>query len=256
MRLGKYIAGYFKEALQKKRRLAVGVIVFALLLAVTYIYHDECASSKQLVICVLLSLCSGLLIVFPMPCNKYLSIPVSLLYLLFVPAKMFVRIEYPVHDMSRIQNGAELANILIIICVYMLLLIVLQRVHLALGFGTLFILVVSLINFYLNAFRVSRLTFNDLLATKTSMSVMGNYQLFMTWELWYSILYFIFFICLGFWCKVPFKGWIYHAIVSVIAICYILFFHMFWNESDYLQEHGIGKKTVNYKLRIQQKMRS
>lgn len=141
--------------------------------------------------------------------------------------------------MSRIQNGAEIVNVLIIIMIYMLLLLVLQRVHLALGFGNIFILIISMINFYLNAFRGSSLTLNDLLAAETAMTVMENYQLFMTWELWYSILYFVFFICLGFWCKVSFGGKIYHVAISIIAVFVVLFFCVFWKKSDYLQKHGL-----------------
>lgn len=239
MNYAEYVIQYFKEALKKKARLMTAVVFSVLLMVVTYKCLGGNMNIKQLIISISLNLFSGLLIAFPMPCNKYLSIPIILLYILFVPAKLFVRIEYPIHDMSRIQAGAEFANVLIVILIYMLLLLVFQRVHLALGFGTLFILAVSLINFYLNAFRGTCLTYNDLIATKTALSVMDNYQLFMTWELWYSIIYFVFFICLGFWCKIPYKNWIYHTTVSVIAIIYILFFYMFWNKSDYLQEHEL-----------------
>ncbi len=234
-----YVIKYFKEALKKKIRFIAATIFSILLMVITYMCLGENMNIKQLIISVSLILFSSLLISFPMPCNKFLSIPLCFLYILFVPSKLFVRIEYPIHDMSLIQPGAEFANVLIIILIYMLLLLVFQRIHLALGFGTLFILLVSLINFYLNAFRGTSLTYNDLIATKTALSVINNYQLFMTWELWYSILYFIFFICLGFWCKMPYKNWIYHTTVSIIAIVYILFFYFFWNRSGYLQEHEL-----------------
>lgn len=235
----KHIEKYFKEVWQNKLRIILGVLIFMVLVAFTGRNMWGEVTNKQFIIATALCVLTGIFIIFPMPCNRYISIPITLFYFYFVPGKMFVRIEIPVHDLTILQEGAEWANRLIIVLIFAVLLLLLQRVNWALGIGSILILVVSLINFYLNAFRGSCLTFNDLLASKTALTVIDNYKLFMTSELWYSILYFCFFIVLGFWCKVPYKKIYYHIGVSVIALGYILYFGWFWNESGFLKEHGL-----------------
>lgn len=239
MNIKVHIEKYFLEAIKNKIRLVLGAAVFIVLSFFSYKCLRGDISSKKVLISFVLIAGSALTVAFPMPFEKYLSIPISILYLVFVPAKLFVRIEYPVHDMSRIQDGAEFVTILIILLIYMIFLLVFQRLNWALGIGGIFILIASLINFYLNAFRGSSLSFNDLLATGTAMSVIDNYRLFMTKELWYTILYFVFFICFGFWCRMPYKGLKYHAVVSTVAICYGLIFFLFWSRTDFLEEHGL-----------------
>lgn len=100
-------------------------------------------------------------------------------------------------------------------------------------------MILFLINYYLNQFRGSCLSVNDLIAARTAMTVLGNYRLTMSGELWYSILYLCFFIALGFWCEFPFRGKKYHLAVTAAALSYGLFFCGFWNASDYWEKHGI-----------------
>lgn len=239
MNIKLYGKEYLKEVWKHKFRLLFGGIITILLLVVTCIQLYGGSFSKQFLIGLCLCVVTGGFIIFPMPFPKYISIPVSLLYLLMIPGKMFVRIEFPVHDMSRILEGAELANLFIIFLLFAILLLLLQRVHLALGIGSIVIGVVSVINFYVYSFRGSSVSFNDLLATGTALSVMNNYRLFMTAELWYSILYFCAFAALGFWCKVPYKGIRYHIPVSVIAIGYMIFFSFFWEDQAYFEKYDL-----------------
>ena len=75
-----------------------------------------------------------------------------------------------------------------------MLLLVFQRVRFALGIGGIVLLVLFLVNYYVNQFQGGNLNFSNLLAAGTAATVLGSYQFSISSELWYSILYFCFFI--------------------------------------------------------------
>lgn len=229
---------YVGKIWQRKVRLILAVIVFIALFGLSFHYLYD-GINKRFIIFSMLSFLTGALIVCPRVEKWYLSAPLILLYLVMVPQKLFQRIELPVHDMSRIQDGAELANIFIIFLIYAIVLLISQKVSIALGGGGIILLIAFIVNYYVNQFRGTSLTITDLMATGTAMTVLDNYQLTMSSELWYSILYFCFFIALGFWCKVPGKGIKYHISVTVVSLSYFLFFYCFWDVSDYLEEHNL-----------------
>lgn len=220
-----------------KIRILIGLSVSILLFSVSFHYLYD-GFGKRFLIFTFLSLAAGFFIAVPMPFAKYVSIPVSLLYLLYVPKKMFERIELPVHDMSGLMDGAYLANEIIILMVFMILFFLFQKMHLALGTGSVLILIISLVNFYVYSFRGNGLNYSDIFAVRTAMTVAGNYRLFMNAELWYSILFFCFFISWGFWCKIPYKGAVYHAAVTGIAGAFIFAGWFFFQKSDYIESHG------------------
>lgn len=232
------IQEYGRGILKRKIRLLLALLVSAGLLAVSchYLYDGF---NKRFVIFVLLCLGTGALLVCPRPKRWYTAVPVLGCYLLFVPLKIFQRIELPVHDMGRIQAGAKLANVFVIFLVYAVFLLVFQRIRFALGIGNIALLVISLVNYYVCLFRGGSLSANDLMATGTALTVLGNYRLTMDSELWYSILYFCFFIAWGFWCDIPVKGKKYHVAVTSVSLCCFAGFYLFWNVSDYLEQHEI-----------------
>lgn len=216
-----------------------GVFLVLFILCYHYLYDGI---NKRFLVYTLLSFLTGALFVIPRPRNWYVAIPAVGLYLLFVPYRMFQRIELPVSDMTTIQEGAKLANMFIIFFIYAVLLLLLQKVNLALGVGGILILALTVANYYVRIFRGVCLSLSDILAVGTAVSVLDSYDLTMSSELWYSILYFCFFIVLGFWCNLPFKGKKYHIGVTLSAAAYCVFFYCFWNVSDYLEKyqlHGV-----------------
>lgn len=232
------VKAYAKEVLSHKWKLAIGILVSMVLFAVSTYYLFE-GINKRFIIYSALCLMTGAFLVFPKLKKWYLAFPVLMIYLITVPGKLFDRMELPNFDLSELLEGAQLANILIILLVFSVLLLLFQRTGVALAAGSFLLLLFMLIDNYVILFRGSSLSPTDLTAVGTAMSVMGNYRLTMNSELWYSILYFCFFISFGFWCDLPLKGIKYHIAVTAVALCYFAFFRYFWNESDYLEEHGL-----------------
>lgn len=229
---------YLTAILSKKRRIVAGCLVSVILfiLSCHYLYDGF---NKRFIIYSALCLLTGAFLILPRLKRWYLALPAVAAYLIFVPSKMFIRIELPSNDFSRMLPGAELANVFIILLVYAVLLLLFQRVKYALAGGGIILLCLSLINYYCVLFRGSGLSFTDLTAVGTAVSVLGNYRLTMSSELWYTILYFCFFIVLGFWCDIPFKGKWYHLTVSAVSLSGCLLFYYFWNMSDYLERHEL-----------------
>ena len=229
---------YLTDILDKKWRIIVGCLVSVILflLSCHYLYDGF---NKRFIIYSVLCLLTGVFLILPRLKRWYLALPVVAAYLIFVPHKMFIRIELPSNDFSRMLPGAELANVFIILLVYAILLLLFQRASFALAGGGIILLCLSLINYYCVLFRGSGLSFTDLTAVGTAVSVLGNYRLTMSSELWYTILYFCFFIVLGFWCDIPFKGKWYHLAVTAVSLSGFLFFYYFWNMSDYLERYEL-----------------
>lgn len=246
------LKNYFKEAFQKKGRIVTAVLLSSVLFFISY-YYLSGGGVKRFALFTLLSLLTGALIAFPMPFPQYLSVPASIVYLCTVPALMFRRIEFPVHNLSILSEGAEFANILLILLVFAVLLLLLQRPHLAFGTGAALLLFCLCANYYVTLFRGSGISYSDLTAVGTALSVAGNYRLSMNAELWYSILYFCFFISFGFWCKVPHKGKAYHCAVTGISFFFLLFSWIFWDQGGYLEKHDLKVAYWNWNVLDNQK---
>lgn len=230
--------GYMKEAINRRAVLVLGAAISLILFFLSSHYLFD-GFNKRFFVYTALCLMTGAVIILPRLKKWYLSLPLIVFYLLLVPKRLFYRTEVPVHDLSILMDGALLANLLIIYLIYAILFLVLQRAGLALGSGGILLLIATIANYYVREFRGTSLTFSDLAAVRTAATVIHSYRLEMSSELWYSILYYIFFIALGFWCTIPWeKGWRYHVTVTVISLAYIGGFWIFWSKSDYLEEHG------------------
>lgn len=232
------IQEYVGNFRKRKIRLLLALLVSASLLTVSSCYLYD-GFNKRFVIYVVLSLGTGVLLVCPRPDRWYTAVPVLGCYLLLAPIKIFQRMELPVHDMSRIGEGVKLANVFIILFIYAVILLFFQRIRFALGIGNIALLIITIVNYYVCLFRGASLSVNDLLATGTAFTVLNNYRLTMDSELWYSILYFCFFIAWGFWCDIPMRGKKYHMAVTAASLCGIAGFYLFWNVSDYLKKFEI-----------------
>ena len=174
---------------------------------------------KRLVICLGLSVLSGILLLLPKLSN-WISIPLLALYLWYVPVKIFQRMELPVHDMSQISDGVTLLTALFVICVYLLIFIFTQSSAAAFGGGSGFFLILFLIEYYLWKFRGDFLLPSDLRAVGTAVTVMKNYDYELSPEALYSVVYFLFFIVLGSRIRIRMHKWI-HIGVSAAAMLLI-----------------------------------
>lgn len=229
---------YRNELMKRKKWFVIAGFVSVILFGVScrYLYTGI---NKRFLLYTVLSLGTGMFLAFPHIKSRLFSVLCLLLYCIIVPHKLFQRIELPVHDMGRVLKGAELANIVIIFFIYAVFLLVLQRIRFALGAGNIFLCILFLINYYVNQFRGSSLSITDLMATGTALTVLDNYKLTMSSELWYSVLWFCFFIAWGFWCDIPGKGKRYHLTVSVASLSCLLLFYLFWNKTDYLDRNEL-----------------
>ena len=227
-----------KEILSKKQKLVLGGLISAILFILSCHYLFE-GLNKRFVIYTGLCLMTGGFIILPRFKRWYLALPAVLFYLVYVPRKMFFRIELPCNDLSGLIPAAVWANVLIILLLYALFLILFQRTRFAFMAGGIVLLFLTLINYYCVQFRGIGLSFTDLTAVGTAMTVLDNYRLTMSSELWYTILYFCFFISFGSWCDIPLKGKKYHLAVTAVSLGCGLCFWYFWSVSDYMEKNEL-----------------
>lgn len=230
---------YIEKIWSRKVRLVIGGGISLFLFLISWHYLFE-GINKRFFVFTALSLLTGVFFVLPKMENLYLSIGAVFCYLMVVPARIFWRIELPNYDLSDLTSGAQLANIIIVLAFFCVLLLLFQRTGIAFAVGNFCLLCLALINHYCILFRGSGLTYLDLRAATTAMSVLGNYHLTVSSELWYTILYFCFFISLGRWCDLPLKGKKYHVAVTLTAFGGCMLFWWFWDGSGYLEEKGLN----------------
>lgn len=235
--------GCIEKIRDRKIRIFCALLVSAGLCLVSfhYLYHGI---NKRFLIFVALCLLTGVFLACPRPKNRYVSMLITLLYLIFVPGRIFQRIEIPVHDMGRMLGGAALANILVVFLIYAILLLVFRRICFALGGGGILLLFVSLLNYYVNQSWGGSLNAWNWTAVIPALPVLNSHQPAMSEELWYSILYFCFFIAFGFWCDFPERGKKYRWAVTLFPLVYCVLFCVFWN-SGYLEKHMLRPHYEN-----------
>lgn len=228
-----------QEILQKVRkqplRMAAAAVVSIGMLLMTFFMLG--GVTKHILIGAVLSIGSGLLLLLPQFPNK-ISVPLFVGYFLFVPLKIFQRIELPIHDMSRLQDGAAALNVWLLLCIYFLLFLICQRTEIALTAGNVVILLLFLTEYFVFLFRGDILYPNDLQAAGTALTVIGHYEFRLSSEAAYSVLYFLFFCFLG--SKIRVRGtkkqhlWACAAGVAGIAMFYIVTM-----KTDYMTQKDI-----------------
>lgn len=201
--------------LKKKPAKIVFSAVIMVLMAVLTIFAWD-GNTKRLVICAGLTVVSGVLILLPRLSNR-VAVPLLAVYLLYVPRKIFQRMELPTQDMSRLLDGAELLTVLLILCVFLLIFLFTQNSAVALSVGSGFFLILFLVEYYIWKFRGDFLMPSDLKAAGTAMSVMRNYQYDLSPEALYSVLYMLSFIVLGARIRIRMHKWV-HVGVSLFAM--------------------------------------
>lgn len=235
---------YFQKTYANKPRIVTGVVVSLVLflLSMHYLYDGF---DKQFFVMTFLCLMTGILLILPKFENRILQWLTLLLYLGYVPGKMFERIELPLQDLSTLRDGARLVNLFIILFLYALILFLSQRVSIAFSVSNGILLAACIANYYVKNFRGTSLTLNDILAVRTAATVVGNYNLTMEPELWYTILYFIFFIAWGRWCQISGRGIRYHIITTTVSLLSCLLLLCFYYKTDYLEEHELKNAYWN-----------
>lgn len=213
------------------------ILIFMLIL--TFLAWD--GIPKRLVICLGLSLLSGVLLLLPRLSN-WVSVPLLILYLCFVPTKIFQRMELPMQDMSRIMDGVTELTVAFIICGYLAVFLFTQSSAAALGAGSGFFLALFLVEYYIWKFRGDFLMPSDLKAVGTAISVMDNYHYGLSPEALYSVIYFLFFIVLGSKVQIKMHKWV-HVGISVAAALLI----GGWYHTVMDLENPLGKDfVINY----------
>lgn len=215
---------------------AAAIMIFMLVLTV---FAWE-GIPKRLVICLGLSILSGILLLLPKLPNR-ISIPLLALYLCYVPLKTFQRMELPMQDMNSLVDGATQLTIAFIICVYLLVFLFTQSSAIALGAGSGFFLVLFLLEYYLWKFRGDFLMPNDLGAAGTAITIMKNYDYGLSPEAMYSVIYFLFFIVLGSRIRIHLHKWV-HLGVSMAAVLFIggWYYLMMYVEKPLGKELGVN----------------
>ena len=237
-----------------KFHLILGGAFFLLLAALLFLYPGD--SAKHLIFGGVLALGTGVLICLrPLPGK--VSAVLLVLYLLYVPGKLFTRMELPVYDMSLLTSQAKTVSLLLIIALYLLMFVICRRVGIALAVSNVLLLVIAITEFYVNSFRGSVLGPNDLLAANTAISVMGHYDYTPSHELVYSALWFLFFTVLATRIRLPFETkcedpakkkrrfLIRGAVDIVIAVSVICFIRTLLY-TPFLNEHGINSDLWRY----------
>lgn len=208
-----YFNHMFEKIKQDPKRLILSAAVTVFMLTLTFFAWE--GGIKRLAICLGASVLSGILLLLPKLSNK-VTVPLLIVYLLYVPVKIFQRMELPIHDMNGLQDGSTELTAAFIICAFLLIFLFTQSTAAALGAGSAFFLVLFLVEYYIYKFRGDFLMPNDLRAIGTAASVMGNYKYDLSPEALYSVIYFLLFIVLGSKIRIRMHKWV-HVGVSVAA---------------------------------------
>ncbi len=239
------IRDYLREIKRHPFRLTAGILVGVFLAVCSFMTVES--GVKRLVICVLLSVGTGMFLALPR-WDERVNLAVFVCYLITVPGKIFQRMELPIHDCSALVPGIKPLTIWLILCFYLTVFIVSQKISIACGGASVLLLLVFLTEYFVNAFRGYVMTPNDFAAAKTAMQVVGNYRFTLSEEAFYSVLFFLAAIALGFRLKVELPGnWKVRAGITAGAVALVASFFVTVLYTSYLPDHGIaGYYKVNY----------
>lgn len=232
---------FLKSVKFSKVNLITAIFFCAFLTVLTIIFEPQMTLKGVLVLGVLI-IGTGVCIAFPrLNLTKTIqavsSFVLILAYSIVVPKRMFERTEVPLeNDMTAMFDGAVFLNLIMIGILFFALLFITQRTSIAFGTTGIILLIFTLISYYAHAYRGGSLSICDFKQAATVATVMGQYDYTPSPELWKSILYFIFFIALGFRIDLPFKGVKYHIAISSIAIVGFTSLLLTYNYSHYWKD--------------------
>ena len=239
MRILKIMEEEFRALKKRPLKIAFSSAIIIFMLILTFFAWD--GIPKRLAICLALSVLSGILLLLP-DLSNWISVPLLILYLYYVPLKIFQRMELPMSDMSRIMDGVTQLAVAFIICGYLVCFLCTQNSAAALGAGSGFFLALFLVEYYIWKFRGDFLMPSDLKAVGTALSVMDNYNYGLSPEALYTVIYFLFFIVLGSKIRIRMHKWVH---IGVSAAAVLLIGGWYYTVMD--MENPLGKEfIVNY----------
>ena len=232
---------------ESKKKLIAGIIVSAILLALMFAFGV--GGKKHMVLGAALCLGTGLLVAFRR-LNFSQSLVCAILYLIVVPLRMFYRLELPINNLVYTKRSAIIISLVLIYVLYLFFYIVTQRIGASFGVTGIFLLVLTIAEYYVFTFREMAISFPDLFAIRTAISVSGEYNYTPSSELIYSVLWFAFFIALGFKINISpksikerFAG--YRAVpvhIAASAAAAVIVFGFFYIivKTPFLANHGVN----------------
>lgn len=108
--------------------------------------------------------------------------------LLMLPCVSYFLFEYITGNLDTVNGSMALLNIAWICVVYLALFAVSGSTRIAVPLAAVFLYAVSLAEFFVMEFRGRPIMFWDILAIKTAMSVAGNYEFSITWDMYLAFL--------------------------------------------------------------------
>lgn len=238
---------------KSKVRLIFGILLSLTMIGVFLYFKPN--GLKHLVLGCGFATLSGILV----NCKKLPVWPAWIalgVYLIIVPYKLFQRMEFPITDVTLLYRKSTLLCVAMIYVIYLFFFLFTQRIPLAIALGNVFLMVVTVAEFYVISFRGQAISFEDLRVINTAAMVMGNYDYTPSSELIYSLLWFIFFtVCIlklavhwkSIQSKYPkYRAVLVHVIASIAsAVCVFSFFFILLGTS-FLKDHGIDDSLWLY----------
>lgn len=230
------VKGGIRDIRNHPVKMALSAFVMVVMSALTVLAWD--GITKRLMVCMGLTVLSGFFLLMPKLQNGKALFFLAL-YLVYVPMKIFQRMELPMQDMSLMADGAAELTAAFIICVYLLAFVLTQNSAAALGAGNGFFLILFLLEYYIWKFRGDFLLPSDLKAVATAVSVMKNYNYALSEEALYTVIYFIFFIVLGSRIQVRMRKSIRVGVSLLGMLCIAAWYHIVMDMPD-----PLGKEFV------------
>ena len=233
-------------------RIIISAALFVVLTVLFFVFGGF--SLKHLVYVLFFAAGSAVLILLKRLPLK-LSFVVLAVYVLAVPFVLFKRMELPVGTLDFMSKKGMLLSVLLIYCLWIICFIFSQRIGLALAIGNILIFISTAVEYYVAVFRGVVVSFEDFKLMNTMVSVWGNYDYTPSSELYYSFVWFLFFILLAFklgigpkeirekYPKYPalpvhIAGSIVGAAVSAGFLCLIL-------ATPFLENHGFDDSHIS-----------
>ena len=147
----------------------------------------------------------------------------SILLWLATPAISFWLLETLTHSVAKDMEFPLIAlNLVFYYLLYGLLLVISKRSFVSLGLGSLLVMIIGLVDYYVIQFRSVPLYPWDILSVKTAMSVSDNYNYSLDKDARMLVLGFVLLIIIGIFTswKLPFKNPQYHllSVLSVVGL--------------------------------------
>ena len=240
----KFLNKVFDDSIAKK---IIGAVLAVALFGLMLVF-DRGSGIKHMILSLGLAIGCGILI----PMKRFPLLPsiiLFVLYIAFVPYRLFLRMQLPVDNMAYMQKRSMLMCLIMMCVIYVVFFVITQRVRIALAAGNILFLIITLIDYYVITFRGQAASFADFRTVGTMVTVWGNYDYTPSGEVCYSILWFLFFTLFALKLDISpksikekfpeYKAKLVHIIVSVAGAIGAAAFFIIITATPFLENHGI-----------------